>query len=278
MRIAVLSVICVIGFCIAGCGGAEQIGAPEITSATMGTTSVTVFWRAETEIESHADFQGYNVYVSTDSTELLVDDGEELNKYNASVITDTMFEIRNLNTQHLYYIQIRTLNTDDKVGAYNANVPFVTASPRPVFAAKLMFQLNDTGVDDSCAIRFKDAFITSDSLMAIDSADMWADYGGTAPNDTVMFKTPRGHFQYGGMSARETYFVNVGQYDLDEVTEVIEEPSEFTVAVVAGDLILAKTEDGHYVKIHVDAVDVTDSTVTFTYAYQDVANFPKLSP
>ena len=44
----------------------------------------------------------------------------------------------------------------------------------------------------------------------------------------------------------------------------------------AGDLIIAKTQDDNYVKIHVDSSNGT--YVTITYAYQDVAGFPELSP
>ncbi len=269
MRIAVFTLICVLGLCIVGCGGAELIDAPEMTSVTMGTTSVTVFWRAETEIESHVDFQGYNVYVSPDSSELLVDDGEELNKYNVSVITDTMFEIRNLNTQHLYYIQVRTLNTDDKVGTYDVNVPFVTASPRPEFTTILNGEVNDPGVDDSCAVRFFDAFVMADSAMTDSSADMWVD------GVSSQFTAPAHHTEFGGQ-ARTTYFANLGQLDLEDITEISTEPSEESVDFAIGDLIVAKTQDSNYVKIHVDGID--GICVTITYAYQDVADFPKLTP
>ena len=85
--------ICFVGMFLAGCGGAMLIEAPEITSVTMGTTSVTVCWEADTAIENNGDFAGYNVYASTDSNELFVENGEDLNKYNANVITDTVFEI-----------------------------------------------------------------------------------------------------------------------------------------------------------------------------------------
>lgn len=269
MRTAVIILICVLGLCIVGCGGAELIDAPEMTSVTMGTTSVTVSWRAEAEIESHADFQGYNVYVSTDSSELLVEDGEELNKHNASVITDTMYEVRNLNTQYLYYLQVRTLNTDDKVGTYNTNVPFVTASPRPEFTVALRLEMNDPGTDDSCAVRFHDALVMPDSVMADSNADMWVD------GILSRFSSPNNHPEFGAQ-ARTTYFANLGQLGLDDVMEITTEPSEESVDFAIGDLIIAKTQDNNYVKIHVDSSDGT--YVTITYAYQDVADFPKLSP
>ena len=269
MRIVFLTVICLVSLYITGCGGAEQIRAPEMTSALMGTTSVTVFWRTELDIENHADFQGYNVYVSTDSSELLVDDGEELNKYNASVINDTMFEIRNLGTQSLYYIQVRTLNTDDKVGSYNTAVPFVTGSPRPEFTVVLRREINDPGTDDSCAVRFRDALVMPDSAMADSGADMWVD--GT----TSRFISPRNHPEF-GVQGRTSYFTNLGQLGLDDVTEITSDPSEEAVDFSIGDLIIARTQDSNYVKIHIETSDGT--YVTITYAYQDVPDFPKLTP
>jgi hypothetical protein len=278
MRIALLVVIFVIGVCVVGCGGAEKIDAPEITGAVMGTTSVTVFWRAEPDIENHADFQGYNVYVSTDSSELLVEDGEELNKYNASVVTDTTFEIRNLSTQSLYYVQVRTLNTDDKVGTYNETVPFITASPRPEFTAVLKFDEYGPGVTDSCAIRFSDALVMSDSAMADSSADMWMHFSDTLgmPDISELFDSPSNHPEFGAQ-ARMTYFANLGQLGFDDITEITTEPNHETVIFSVGDLIIAKTQDSHYVKIHVDSF-VGGTDVAITYAYQDIADFPKLSP
>ena len=278
MRIVFTILICVVSMYVAGCGGAEKIDAPELTDVTMGTTSVTVFWRADPDIESHADFQGYNVYVSTDSSELLVADGEELNKYNASVITDTMFEIRNLDTQYLYYIQVRTLNTDDKVGTYNETVPFITASPRPEFTAVLKFDEYGPGVTDSCAIRFSDALVMSNSAMADSSADMWMHLSDTLgmPDISDLFDSPSNHPEFGAQ-ARVTYFANLGQLGLDDITAITTEPGYETVIFGIGDLIIAKTQDSNYVKIHVDSF-VGGTDVAITYAYQDVPDFPKLSP
>lgn len=269
MRIAYFSSICALGLCIAGCGGAMRIDAPEITSVTMGTTSVTVYWELDTDIEDISDFAGYNVYVSTDSNELLVEDGEDLNKYNANVITDTVFEIRGLPTAQLYYVQVRTLNTEDKVGSYNENVPFVSASPRPEFTVVLKLEVNTPGVDDSCAVRFHDALVMPDSAMADSGAGMWVD--GISSH----FSSPHNHPEFGAQ-AQTTYFANLGQLELNDVTEITTEPSDASVDFSTGDLIIAKTQDNNYVKIHVDGSDGT--YVTITYAYQDVADFPKLTP
>jgi len=266
---------------LVGCGGgAEKLAAPEITKVVMESDAITITWVPDSTVESKADFQGYYVYISTDSTDLLVDAEtaeDSLSPVNATVLTDTTYKITGLTDSVIYYIQVRTVNTDDKVGAYNSSVPFVTASPRPEFTATVTFELNNNGVDNNCAIKFSDATIMADSAMANGGADMWVDYWGTTPDDTVAFDSPDHHSQY-GTNSRNTDFVNLGQYAFDDVSEVTTEPSQNYVSVAEGDLIIAKTQDGNYVKIHVDAIDKVNYTVTITYAYQDNANFPYFGP
>ena len=68
-----------------GCNGALRVQAPEITAVVMGVTSVTVFWENNSTIENHSDFAGYNVYVYTDSNAIMVENGEELNRFNSPI-------------------------------------------------------------------------------------------------------------------------------------------------------------------------------------------------
>jgi len=271
MKKILLGLLCLSVIFIIGCGGSAVIlESPEITMVVMHETSVTVMWAVDTSIENHVDFQGYNVYVYPDSSELLVDDGEDLNKHNADVITDNFYEATNLNQDSVYYIQVRTVNIDNKVGDYNDSVPFVKASPRPEFTVTLMAEKWYSGVDDSCAVRFSDAIIMADSAMSNGGADMWV------LNDSVIafsFNSPNTHSQY-GTNTRTTYFANLESYELDSIFEVTTEPSESCVGIREGDLVSEKTEDGNYVKIHVDAIDDTLFTVTILYAYQNIIDFP----
>jgi hypothetical protein len=264
---------------IIGCGGAALLDAPEITSIVFHEASVTITWHADSVIENDIDFNGYNIYVSTDSSDLLVEDAENLNKINATVITGNTYTTPNtLDQDSIYYIQVRTVNIDNKVGSYNADVPFVIASPRPEFTATVRFEMNTPGVDDSCAIRFSDALIMADSAMASNDADMWVDVFPITTEDTVAFDSPSHSAQW-GTGARVSKFFNLGQYELDDITEVTTEPTITTyVPVNEGDLIIVKTADNHYVKVHVDTIDKTDNQVTITYAYQNIADFPYFSP
>jgi hypothetical protein len=277
MKKILLGLLCLSLICIIGCGGSAVIlDSPEITGVAMGSTSVFVYWEYDTTIEGHVDFQGYNVYVYTDSNELLVENGEDLNKHNPAVIPPdydyiNYYGITDLSQDSVFYIQVRTVNIDNKVGDYNDSVPFVKASPRPEFTVTLMAERWDiSGVDDSCAIRFSDETIMADSAMSNGGADMWA------LNDSVIafsFNSPNTHSQY-GTNTRTTYFANLGSYELDSIFEVTTEPSESSVGIREGDLVIAKTEDGNYVKIHVDAIDDTLFTVTILYAYQNIIDFP----
>jgi hypothetical protein len=250
-------------------GGAVTIEAPEMTAVIMDVAGVTVFWEKNSEIEGGSDFAGYNVYVYTDSAALLTGDGEELNKFNGRVIPDTMFEASGLSQDSIYYIQVRTVNIEDKVGGYNDTVPFLTASPRPEYIVT-MYLVFDTGsATDSCVLRYRDALIVADSLMADSAADMWIRTSG----DTVWVDSPTDHPLYGS-GARQTMFSNIGPGDFDMVCGITGEPDMEESEVVVGEILIAKTEDGNYVKIIVEAIDTSNGTITFLYAYQNVVGYP----
>ena len=277
MKKALLVLGAIVVMLINGCGGASLIDSPEISMVVMDETSVTITWDEDTMIEGHDDFQGYNVYFSVDSIDLLVEDGEDLNKFNADAITDLFYEVTGLDQDTVYYFQVRTVNVDDAVGFYNTNVPFVEASPRPEFTAIVKFEIG-TGPDPDCAIRFSDATLMADSEMADSLADMWIDAWDSPTYDTVAAASPSHNTEY-GTGANISMLLNLGQYGFDEIFEVTTEPTVTTsVAIVEGDLVIIKTADEHYVKLHVDAVDKVALEVTITYAYQNIANYPHFSP
>jgi len=257
---------------IFGCGGAELLDSPRITKVIMHETSVTLTWEADTTIEYHEDFQGYNVYVSSDSNELLTRSGENLNKINPAVIEDTTYEVRNLSQDTVFYFQVRTVNTEDKVGDYNDDVPFFAASPRPEFTVTLRFLTYEPTNYDSCAIKFSDATIMADSAMPNGGADMYA-YDPLYDHQTLFF-SPDTHPQY-GTNSRHTNFVNLGQHEFDDISEVSTEPTGNYAEFDEGDLVIAKTEDGNYIKIHVGLIDTVNApyTVAITYAYQNIIGF-----
>jgi len=261
---AVFSLVLVIG-----CNGALRIQAPELETVIMDETYVIVFWEMNDIIESNSDFAGYNIYVYTDSSALRIDNGEELNKFNSQLIRDTSYQINGLPQDSIYYIQVRTVNIDAKVGGYNITTPFIEASPRPEF--DVIMNIADTGqpVTDSCAIRFSDAMIMSDSTMPDSGADMWI----RTENDTVWFVSPADHPAYGS-GARNTLFANVGPADFDAVPRAPIEPDTYEVRLELGDIVVAKTQDNFYVKILIEAIDLQNSKVTMLYAYQNVVDFP----
>ncbi len=278
MRRLLLGLFALCAMLIIGCGGAALIDSPEIIMVVMDTASVTIYWEVDTEIEGHADFQGYNVYIATDTATLMVEDGEDLDHINTDVINDSLYTIDGLSQDTVYYIQVRTVNTDDKVGSYNVTVPYIEASPRPVFTATVKFEMNTPGVDIDCAIRLSDATLMADSAMVNGDADLWVDVWPTSTKDTVAFDSPS-HSSEWGSGARVTLLANYGQYELDEVYEVTTEPTIDTyVPVEEGDLVVVKTADNNYAKIHVDVVDKTNNEVTITYAYQNIANLPFFGP
>jgi len=125
------------------------------------------------------------------------------------------------------------------------------------------------GTIDSCAIRYRDALIIADSLMADSAADMWI----RASGDTVWLESPTNHPLYGS-GVRQTMFSNIGPADFDTISGVTAEPDMEESEVAVGEMLIAKTEDGNYVKIYVEAIDTVNGTIALLYAYQNVVEFP----
>ncbi|UCD04774.1 MAG: hypothetical protein JSV98_06530 [candidate division WOR-3 bacterium] len=251
------------------CNGAVSIESPELKNVFMGTNHLVIYWERNELIENSADFAGYNVYVYTDSIALLVDDGEDLNKFNSQIIQDTSFQADGVLQDSMYFVQVRTVNIENKVGGYNSNTPFLVGSPRPAFTVTLKLADESQPVNDSCAVRYSDGLIVVDSSMVDSIADMWVKVSG----DTVRLVSPVSHPLYGS-GARETMFVNVGPGDFSTISMVTTEPSSDQTDVAVGDIVIAKNEDGNYVKLYIDAVDIQNGAITILYAYQNISGFP----
>ncbi len=276
MRKLMLGLALVAMITLVGCGGeAEKLAAPEIVATIMNDGSVTVIWEEDTAVTNHTDFSGYNVYVYTDSTALLVADGENLNAHNTTVITTNSYTVNNLSNDSIYYIQVRTVNTSDKVGSYNSAVPFVKASPRPEFTVTVTLELSQQNQNEqNCALRFETGAVLSESLNTFPGADVYFERFIAGGAETLQVNSASRR-----PNGRTTLMTNLGQYDFDSVSYV--NPANINsdyVAFVVGDLIAFKTEEGNYVKLHIDAYDSVAATVDVTYSYQNIANFPYFGP
>lgn len=276
MKKLLMASIAIVVMFIIGCGGAVVLDSPEITTVVMEDASVTITWTADTLIENDEDFSGYNVYVSTDSSELLVADGEDLDKDNASVITANTYTVTGLSNDTIYFVQVRTVNTEDQVGDYNADVPFVQASPRPGFTIGMLKMEMYTGVpdEDSCALRFETGEILDEVNDEFPNADVFADLFETL--DTVQLVTASAR-----PNGRSTL---VAKLDTTEYTWDDWDFSGFTFGnddrqvIWADDLLLCKTEEGNYVKVLIEDVDFVNYTISLQYAYQNIPDYPYLAP
>lgn len=257
-----------------GCDGAARIRAPLITNVVMDTASVAIFWAYDPTLEGHEDFQGYNVYVYTDSIELVVENGEDLNRHNAAIITDTFYTAQNLSQDSIYYIQVRSLNIENNVGDYNPDLPFVTASPRPEFTVTLKFETDPQNLDEvDIAVRFADASILGETGGQIDST---ADVFFHAYEDTMLqVASPDFRTDPIQINPKQTRMVTMGQIDFDDLAEAPAIVDKSHVDFIESDVIVLKTEEGNYVKMRIDDVLMApDWTVTITYAYQNIADYP----
>jgi hypothetical protein len=252
-----------------GCNGALRVQAPEMTAVFMDVNHVTLYWESNSIIENHSDFAGYNVYVYTDSIALLVENGEELNKFNSQLIQDTSYQINGLPQDSIYYIQVRSVNTDSKVGDYNVTTPFFQASTRPEFTVTMKMADIGQPANDSCAVRYYDGMVMADSTMQDSAADMWI----RISNDTVYVVSPDLHPVY-GVGARTTLFTNLGPGEFSLISGVTTEPDLNEAMCSAQDIVVGRTEDGNYVKIYIESIELQNNAVTILYAYQNVTDFP----
>ena len=269
MKRMLLILSLVAAWLVIACNGAVLLQAPEMKAVIMNETYVVMIWESNSAIEDDKDFLGYNVYVYTDSIALLTENGEDLNKFNSQPVQDTMFQANGLLQDSIYYIQVRTVNKDNKVGHYNNITPFMQASPRPEFTVVMRLGVVGQNVNDSCAIRLSDALIMADSAMADSGADTWF----KTSNDTVWLASPD-HHPVHGVGARHTLLTNIGSADFDEISGVTTEPDLVEADCGAGDIIVAKTEDGNYVKIFIESVDIQSGVASILYAYQNIVDFP----
>jgi len=278
MKKVLLASLAFVAMIIVGCGGgAEKLSAPEIVKVVMDTASVTITWKPDTTVANSADFKGYNVYALTDSSALLVEDGEDLSKINTDAIEDTFYTVTGLSKDSIWYIQVRTVNTDDKVGTYNTDVPFVAASPRPEFIKTVYLEWFN-GDTTNCAIHFSTGEVKKRVDISTTWGDMWIDHDTYGSVDSVWFQSAYKADTTAGY--RDTKLKNEGQFGFDDKWQA---PATITLRVEPikqGDLVFAKTKEGNYVKVHVDSLylNTTGSYgwAKVTYAYQNVVNFPYL--
>jgi len=258
---------------VIGCGGAaELIKAPQISAVIMDSTSLIVMWEEDTTIEHNVDFQGYNIYVSTDSVILMVEDGEDLNKHNAAAITDLSYEITDLNQDSIYYVQVRVVNTENKVGSYNDSLPFIDGSPRPEFTLTVSFEQSSADSNEAnCGLRFETAAVTNESLHVFPGADIFfARRSDTLKVCSASTRTAA------GFTPRNTSMHNYEQIEFDSLYAA--NPNDNYLdqwQFVVGDLIVFETEEGNYVKLYVNDYDSVAATIDIRYAYQNILDYPK---
>lgn len=263
---------------ITGCpNSVETLAAPEITGVVADSNSVAITWTVDTTVENNAAFAGYNVFVTTDSLPLLDLEGDSLNKDNLTIITTNTYTIDNLSMDSIYYIQVRTVNTDDKVGEYNAAVPFVSMQPRPEYVlgqVKMEILLNDSN-EVNVAIRFSDGQLLDEVNGQFPNADVFCDAWGPTTNDTVQIVTASAR-----PNGRSTLVVKCDStytWDSWDFSGVSFGTSDRT-HIAVDDLILCKTTEGNYVKVLVESIDRVNNQIGIKFAYQTRPDYPHLMP
>ena len=198
-----------------------------------------------------------------------------MNKINATVITSNTYTVTGLSKDTVYYFQVRTVNTDDKVGDYNADVPFVQMSPRPGYViGQLMMEISGSDSNETgCALRFETGEVLDEVNNEFPNADIFAD---KIDPDSAQLVTASAR-----TNGRSTL---IAKLDTTEYSYDDWDFSGYTFGnddrqvVRVNDLLLCKTEEGNYVKVLIQDVDLPNNTISLKYAYQNLTNYPYLSP
>jgi len=239
---------------------------PELARVEMGRRYVALFWYRSVD-EGDDAFVGYNVYSFPDSNLYdLAGNSDTLECYlvTEGPIQDSFYVIPNLSQDSIYYLQVRSVGRWNTISDH-PEWRFVAASPRPEFTVTLEF---NSGSDSRCALHFATGKSGRRSDLSEEWGDLWVEYDSL--KDSIWFDSP----DYGNQNCRKTFFENKGRMNFNDLTEITQDPNKIRVPIRDGDLVVAKTEDGNYVKIHVDEITWSDTTVRLTYAYQNIQNFP----
>jgi len=256
------------------CPGPGILEAPTISSVKMADGAMTVYWNPSID-EEHEDFTGYNVYLFTDSTLYdLSGDNDTLADYlvNSTPTTDTSLAISNLSNDTIYYIQVRTVSGEDQVGDYNLNQPYVSASPRPEFTVTLNFEESESNQNEpGVAVVFATGTVVDEVNGEFPDADAFADHYVKADSTQLVSADAR-------PNGRHTLIVlETGTYDEFWDASGVDFGTSDRALFSEGDLLVAKTQDGNYVKISIEAIDNTTTpwTVDLKFAYQNIPDFPR---
>jgi len=265
---------------ITGCpSSVEKLAAPEITGVVADSNSVTLTWAVDSSVENNSAFSGYNIYVTTDSASLMDLEGDSLNKDNTTIVTVNTYTVDNLSPDTLYYFQVRTVNTEDKVGEYNAAVPLVSMQPRPEYVlGQVKMEILDANQNESnVAIRFSTGALLNEVNNEFPNADVFCDAFGSAGNLDSIVQIVSASARPNGRSTLvkkcdSTYTWESWDFSgIDFGTSDREE-------ILVDDLLLCKTVEGNYVKVLIENIDKPNDQISIKFAYQTRPNYPHLSP
>jgi len=265
---------------ITGCpSSVEKLVAPEITGVVADSNSVAITWTVDTTVENNSAFAGYNVYVTTDSVPLLDLEGDSLNKDNLTIITTNSYTVDNLSIDSIYYIQVRTVNTDDEVGEYNAAVPFVSMQPRPeyVFGQVKMEILDANQNEANVAIRFSTGALLNEVNNEFPNADVFCDAWGSPTNLDSVVQIVTASARPNGRSTLVVKCDSTYTWDSWDFSGISFGTSD-RAEIANNYLLLCKTVEGNYVKVLVENIDRTNDQISIKFAYQTRPDYPHLSP
>ncbi len=285
IAIAGIALLAMFIFVGGSCGGAALLEAPEIYKVLLTETNVTLYWHPSADAETE-DFKEYVVYAFEDSTLYdLAGDNDSLADYEKAVATDTFATVA-LSAGKVYYLQVRTRNTDDEVGDYNTTKPYVACAPRKGAVGTQVYGQR-AGYPSNCGFKFSTGAVLDTTNWA--TMDWFLDiYSQTGqPRWVAQITPPWAHDTTKNWPKTQMKSLTTTATDIGEMIEITDAdwvtPLKQGVRADSGKFYGFKCVDTTFAKIkvqkvYIDTIDYTKSYIKFDWAWQSVKGFRYLAP
>lgn len=284
IAIAGIALLAMFVFIGGNCGGGPVLEAPKITRVELTATTVKLFWQPIADATTE-DFKEYVVYASKDSTYYdMAGDNDSLADFEIGIATDTVTTVT-LAAGDIWYVQVRSRNSNDEVGDYNLDKPYVPCSPRATGKAVQVYG-DQVGFASQSFFTFATGAKADSSAVA--TADWYLDVYRKTGANFITCLTPTWVFRHRHTGKLTKIKEFTGGTSIDEQVEITDDgwktPESTGVEIAAAKKFFAfKCVDTTFAKIYVDTVvidtiNTRNSYIKMDWAWQDNKGFRYLAP
>ena len=224
---------------------------PQGVYSITGDEQVFIYWTQIDDVEG--DFNRYIVYRSNDP---------DTGYWSIGETTDDYFTDNNVVNGHTYYYAVSSVDDGGRVS--DLSYEYVFDTPRPEGYNRRLYDFNYDPDNSGWDL----------------SAQMVVAYNSISADFNVEYYEPNGVF-----------FLNVANIDTDiqdmgftdDIDEINYSPVNGWsylgwVEVILGHTYVIWTDDNHFAKVRVTAIDLPNNSIVFDWAYQVDAGNPELKP